>query len=267
MSTAHRQHPDRFCLHHTPAAPLRGAIVHVHAWGEEMNKSRRMAAMQSRTLAEAGYAVLQIDLLGCGDSAGDFGDASWDDWLADVQAARCWMRDRYDAPQWLWGLRAGCLLAAQAAAQTDQACDFLFWQPVTSGKTHLQQFLRLKSAGALMDGKNKGVMDAVKRDLAEGRAVDIAGYTLNPALAAGLERARLEPPLGRGRLLWLEVSTRDDATLAPAAETALTAWRNAGYDVRSRLVQGPMFWQTTDIEDAPALIGATIDAMQAEHAT
>ncbi len=39
-------------------------VVHVHAFAEEMNKSRRMAAMQSRALAAAGFAVLQIDLLG-----------------------------------------------------------------------------------------------------------------------------------------------------------------------------------------------------------
>ncbi|MCK7493610.1 MAG: alpha/beta hydrolase [Comamonadaceae bacterium] len=76
-----------------------------------MNKSRRMAALQSRALAAAGFAVLRVDLLGCGDSAGDFGDATWPRWVDDVVAAARWLRrqhpDAADAPLWLWGLRAG----------------------------------------------------------------------------------------------------------------------------------------------------------------
>src|SRR5687768_8838655 len=67
----------RFCLLHMPSRPARALVVYVHPFAEEMNKSRRMAALQARALAASGHAVLQIDLLGCGDSSGDFGDASW----------------------------------------------------------------------------------------------------------------------------------------------------------------------------------------------
>ena len=70
---------QRFCLYHPAVnaqgvAPL-GHVVYVHPFGEEMNKSRRMATLQARALAQAGFSVLQVDLLGCGDSSGDFGDA------------------------------------------------------------------------------------------------------------------------------------------------------------------------------------------------
>jgi alpha/beta superfamily hydrolase len=40
-----------------------------------MNKARRMAALQARALAALGYGVLLLDLHGCGDSSGDFGDS------------------------------------------------------------------------------------------------------------------------------------------------------------------------------------------------
>ena len=65
---------QRLCIHHPPrrGEPARGAVLHLHAFAEEMNKSRRMVALQARALAEAGFAVLQIDLHGCGDSGGDF---------------------------------------------------------------------------------------------------------------------------------------------------------------------------------------------------
>ena len=59
---------QRFCIHHAAQGPVRrGQVVYVHPFTEEMNKSRRMAALQSRALAGAGFSVLQIDLAGCGD--------------------------------------------------------------------------------------------------------------------------------------------------------------------------------------------------------
>lgn len=257
---------QRFCLHHQPppGTATLGCVVYVHPFTEEMNKSRRMAAMQSRALAQAGFAVLQVDLLGCGDSSGDFGDAHWEAWVADVLRACDWLRTRAEGPLWLWGLRAGCLLAAQAAARLPVPCHFLFWSPTPSGKTQLQQFLRLKAAGDMLSSGAKGVTESLRSQLAAGQSVEIAGYALAPGLAHGLEQAVLAPPAGAqppGRVEWLELSTREDASLNPVAQKTLAQWEQAGHAVRSRIVQGPSFWQTTEIEDAPALIPATLQAL------
>lgn len=254
---------QRLCLHYPPAGTAaKGALLYLHPFAEEMNKARRMAALQARMLAEHGYAVLQIDLHGCGDSSGDFGDATWQGWLQDVLDARAWLRQRCQAPLWLWGLRAGCLLAAQAAARIDEPANFLFWHPAASGRQFLQQFLRLKVASELMAGDNKGVMEALKQQLAGGQSVEIAGYSLAPALADGLQQAELQPPPKPGRLIWLELSTRPDATLMPVSAKRLEQWRGAGYSTGSQVVPGPAFWQTTEIEDAPALLAATIAALE-----
>jgi hypothetical protein len=107
-------------------------------------------------------------------------------------------------------------------------------------------------------------MDALKQQLAAGQAVEVAGYTLNAALAAGLENATLRPPTPgarTGRVEWLEVSAQADAAPTPASTQAIAQWQQAGFDVRSRVVGGPAFWQTTEIEDAPALLQATLAAM------
>jgi exosortase A-associated hydrolase 2 len=254
---------QRFCLHHPPAdGNARGAVVYVHPWAEEMNKSRRMAAIQARALAEAGYAVLQIDLHGCGDSSGDFGDATWAAWIDDVVRGARWMQERHDATLWLWGLRAGCLLAVASSAAMGPGCNFLFWQPTISGKLALQQFLRLKVVSDLQDGRGKAALEKARRDLAEGRAVEIAGYQVGPALAQGLEQAALEPPATPGRLIWLELATRQDATLLPASEQSLTTWRTKAEQTYAQVVAGPAFWQTTEIEEAPSLIGATLSALR-----
>lgn len=255
---------QRFCIYHPAAgASLKGALIYLHPFAEEMNKSRRVAALQSRLLAQHGYAVLQIDLQGCGDSSGDFGDATWQAWVQDVQSAHAWLKARCNAPLWLWGLRTGCLLATDAAKQLDSGVNFLFWQPANSGKQFLQQFLRLKVAGDMLGGAGKGVMEALKQSLAAGQPVEIAGYTLSPGLAHGLENAELHPPPQPGQTIWFELSTRTDATLAPVSAKRLEQWQAAGHTVNSAVLPAPTFWQTTEIEEAPALLDATLAALDA----
>jgi exosortase A-associated hydrolase 2 len=265
----------RLAIYHPPAqGHARGMVVHVHAFAEEMNKSRRMVATQARALAAAGFAVLQLDLLGCGDSAGDFGDTTWLRWVEDVCAAARWLQqheleatDAAPAPLWVWGLRAGTLLATEAAARMAEdgtCCNLLFWQPAPVGRLLLQQFLRLKAAGDLAAGQAKAAMEQLRAQIAAGQPVEVAGYQLAPALCHGLEQARLEPPAGipTGRVVWLEVSAVEQPTLAPAGAATLAGWRAAGWSVQAQAIRGPAFWQTTEIEDAPDLVAATMSALQ-----
>ena len=268
---------QRLCIHHPPAGPVsgtaresargtervtaRGAVLVLHPWAEEMNKARRMAALQSRALAAAGFAVLQIDLHGCGDSSGDFADARWEGWLDDVLLGARWLAQHHNAPLWLWGLRAGALLATQAAPRLAGPCNFLFWQPAVQGKQLLQQFLRLKAAAGLQHGDAKATLERARADLAAGQCVQVAGYSLPPALAQGLAAATLDLPVNPGHVVWLETSTREPATLLPASSSRIEAWRAAGHAVHAQAVAGPAFWQTQEIEDAPALLLATTAAL------
>ena len=258
---------QRMAVLRLPQGPARGAVLHVPAFAEELNKSRRMVALASRALSDAGYAVLQIDLHGCGDSSGEFADTSWEQWLADVTAAADWLRARHGGEFWLWGLRAGCLLAAEAARQLPGPQRLLLWQPQTSGRLVLQQFLRLKMASQMQQGASKGVTEALRRDLDAGQTVDIAGYQLGPALARGLEAATLQAPQAGGsggagdRLVWLEVTSREPLALLPAAAAPLAQWRATGHAVQAQAVAGPPFWQTLEIEEAPALVDASVAAV------
>lgn len=255
---------QRLCLYHAPTGTAaRGAIVYVHPLAEEMNKSRRMAALQSRAFAAAGFAVLQIDLLGCGDSSGDFADATWDDWVQDTVLAVRWLRSRHPAPMWLWGLRSGCLVASDAAAHVDADVNRLYWQPPVSGRAPLQQFLRLALVADLIgtphEDRNK--RPSAAQVLALGQPVEVAGYTVGPALTAGLESARLQPAQPGARTVWLEVSARADAVLLPASQAALEEWRRNGRTVDAAVARGPAFWQTTEIEDAPGLVELTLSML------
>lgn len=255
----------RLCVHHRPGEgqAARGALVFIHAFGDEMNKSRRMVREQARQLASAGFAVLQIDLKGCGDSAGDFVDASWSDWIDDVQVACTWLQDRLSAPLWLWGHRAGCLLAAQVAAMRPGRPRLLFWQAPASGHLLLQQFMRMKATSMMLDGNAKAVIQALRDQLAQDQAIEVGGYRVAASLANGLGQATLAPPAVPGDLIWLDVSTQPGQALSPVAAKTVAAWQAAHFQVQAQSLQGPAFWQTTELEDAPALHAATTAALLA----
>lgn len=255
---------QRFALHHAPAGACRAAYVYLHPFAEEMNKSRRMAALAARALASQGVAVLQIDLHGCGDSSGDLSDAHWDEWIDDALMAHRWLSERYAIPAGFWGLRAGCLLASAAARRIGEPLDFIFWQPVPSGQVLLTQFLRLASAAAWTGRENVPSTKALRASIAQGETVEVAGYRLGPGVAEGLELARLAPPAGARRGLWLDLRPRigngeDPLTLAPPLADAFQAWRHAHEALELRFVEGPSFWQTQEIEVAPQLLDATLD--------
>lgn len=262
----------RFCLWHAPQGSTRkGLVIHVHAFAEEMNKSRRMVALQARALADTGFAVLQMDLLGCGDSEGEFAEATWDLWMADVVAACHFGMDRWNATfpgaapaqRWLWGHRAGALLAVQAAdALRDTHWKLLLWQPTPNGNNVLQQFLRLDGAAALL-GKADASQPSAKRRLEAGASIEVGGYVLNPGLARGLGAARLDPPAKTATVVWLDVSRAPIEAPTPAVLAVLDSWQRAGWSVVHRKVHGPSFWQTTEIEEASELIAATTQAVLA----
>lgn len=255
------QVPDgrRFCVHHPATGPaVRGAIVYLHPFAEEMNRSRRMAALQSRALAQAGFEVLQIDLLGCGDSSGDFGDASWVEWIDDSLRAVAWLRDRSSAPVWLWGLRLGGLLAAEAARRAEESTGLLLWNPVINGEQYLKQFLRLKLASEALGGDGKGGMAAIRKEIASGLGIEVAGYMLNAALALELETLELEAGPSIRAVRWMDTSSRIDPALPPVTQAAVDRLRRTCSDVQIRAINGPAFWQTTEIAEAPDLVEATL---------
>jgi exosortase A-associated hydrolase 2 len=255
----------RFCVLHTPdrSTPLLGAVLYVHPFAEEMNKSRRMAAVQARAFAQAGWAVLQMDLLGCGDSDGDFADATWQKWISDVVEGARWLKAELRHAPVLWGLRAGCLLASDAARNLEQVSGFMLWHAVPSGKQLLQQFLRLRTASQIgtESGQRTGTRE-LHEQLARGESIEVAGYTVTPALAHEMEAADLRVPDTQTRVGWIEVSGSADGELAPASRSIVEAWRTAGHDVAARTVEGTRFWQTVEISECPTLINATLEAVR-----
>ena len=259
----------RFCLYHLPQGEIRGMVLHLPAHAEEMNKSRRMVARQSRLLAQHGIGVLQLDLYGCGDSEGDAADARWETWRADVECALDWLRTQADVAPTLWGLRLGALLALDVARERHDLASLLLWQPVTDGAAYLTQFLRLKlAADMLAVGKGEaGGVDALRRRLAEGAALEIAGYTLAPALAAAIDGIALAGMARPGCVVhWLDVLPQAGRGMAPARAAAAARCVEQGWRLATQAVHGPAFWSSQEIAEAPALLDASLALLTREPA-
>jgi len=197
-----------------------------------------------------------------------FGDASWQDWLDDLSAAAKWLATQGDEPLWLWGHRVGCLLACELLAHLDEpTCNLLFWHPPAQGRVLLQQFFRLKLANGLLDGGNGTTMETLKKQLSSAGHVEIAGYALSSHLAAGLEKASLSIPAKlRTKLAaahCFEMSSQASLEPTPALASALARWREQGFAIHHHPVIGPAFWQTSEIEDAPALLASTLATLTA----
>ncbi len=253
---------QRFCIYHPPArgSTPRGGVVYLHPFAEEMNKSRRTAALQSRLLAARGFAVLQIDLFGCGDSSGEFGEARWELWKQDAALAAEWLTRRVDNTIYLWGLRVGALLALDYAAAAKRSfAGFVLWQPVVSGEQFLTQFLRLRVASEMISaGAAKTSTQELRNELNTGAVVEIAGYDLAPELAHAIEHLKLAElaPL-TAPAYWLEVVPEAGRPLPPASRRVADAWTAGGVALTVRTVVGETFWNTLEIVDCPLLIEET----------
>lgn len=252
-----------FCLFtHPNHTPWRSALLYLPPFAEEMNRARRMAALQARHLARAGHAVLQLDYTGTGDSHGDFGQATWATWRDDARHALAWLAHRHGSQPWLWGLRLGAALAVDLA-RTEDVAGLLLWQPVLDGQRHLQHFLRLAVAADLVGTTTTVEPDsqALNRQLADGIPVEIAGYTLSPPLAQALAQLEPCPAPPHPPVHWLELSL-DGRQLAPASQRVVEAWQAGGTAIRAAALEGAPFWTTAEITTAESLLDATLAALE-----
>ena len=251
----------RFCIHVPAHGTARGAVLHVHPFAEEMNRARRMASLTARALADAGYDVLLMDLGGCGDSAGDFGDATWVGWIDDVLAGAAWLDKRECGPLWIWTLRAGSLIGAGALARGVGAAGLLLVQPVFAGELALRQFLRLKIGASLIGGGERAGVDSLLRELAGGTPVEVAGYTVGSDMGRDFGAAALTLPAGTLRVACVELSPGQAGALSPSLATHVSQWRAAGHAVRATTVDAAPFWQTAEAAISTAVVDACVLAL------
>jgi exosortase A-associated hydrolase 2 len=234
----------------------------VQPFGEELNKSRRMVALQSREFARRGAATLVVDLPGCGDSYGNLADASWDLWVQELEACVHWLRERFGRPVRLWGVRMGALLIVDLVRRCRSSIEgVILWQPVLDGRVIVNGLLRQARASAMLQsGSTAASAPDLRGALARGESIEVGGYVLNPTFVAALENAALRDLDADGlRISWFDVSNRNAGELSPASAKAVAALEASGLRVDATTVEGEAFWSTVEITICPRLIEATSD--------
>jgi len=249
---------DLFCIYRRPASGVVSAqILHLPAFGDEMNKSRAMTARAARAFAALGCGVLQVDLRGCGDSAGEHSEATCQGWADDLHHAVAWLKSRHvgRGMPWLWSLRFGSLLVAALLERGHGQVPLLLWQPMMTGKQQLNQLLRQKVASTVGQRDATRVQELRER-FQRGETLEIGGYSISPALAGELEAVSFALPDGyRGAVCWLEVAAT--TALSTVAQEHVESLRSARIVVDAFAVRGPGFWQSVEIERCDELVQAS----------
>jgi exosortase A-associated hydrolase 2 len=252
----------RFSLYHQPSPHVepRGAILYVHPFAEELNQARRMATLQSRAFAAMGFAVLQIDLFGCGDSCGEFNAGRWDVWKNDLAVASAWLAERTSGlPLHLWGVRLGGLLALDFANRAP-VDSIILWQPFMSGRACINEFLRLRLAGQpgpAAPGTPRSTA-GLRAQLAVHGVIEVAGYEVAIPLVKAIDAcdaAHLQlPPC---TVHWFATGGPPPSRVAASAARLAERWKTDGVILHFHPVDGVPFWGADGFPVCPALLGAT----------
>ncbi len=244
-----------------PGVPVRGNVLHVPPFNEEMNRCRSMVTMQAHELARLGFGTLSIDLLGTGDSTGEYRDGRWSVWLDNLRAGLAWLDGQPGSQRFLWGSRLGALLAADLHASLAlPTVGLMLWQPVLDGKQYFNQFLRLRLAAQMYRTDiPKETTGILRERLSKGETVEVSGYEIHPELAHAMEAAKLAAclPAAGAPLLWLENVSTGNPDVSPASAGLLEIWREKGLNPDVLTFEGPQFWQVHERVVSPQAIQKT----------
>ena len=227
-------------------------------FAEELNKCRHLLALTMRSLAAIGCDVLLPDLYGTGDSEGDFADATWATWVADWHALVAWHANAVpEARPAILAARAGTLLTSAVLAEVS-ATPLVLWQPVLDGARYLQQFLRLRVMAERMAGGGETVAQ-IEQLLHDRGQVEIAGYSLNSALATGLAAARFaaEKIKAPTAIRILEFKLGAPTLTAPVVQLC-TQLRDGGHAAVTDCISAEQFWATQEISAPQTVVDATV---------
>lgn len=140
------------------ARQKRHTVVICSPVGQEYIRSHRAVFQLASRLAQAGFHVLRFDYFGCGDSFGDFEDASLSTWEENISSAIAFALEISGSEQIsLVGLRLGATLALKAIHADNRFDRIVLWEPILKGLQYLEEMKKSHRSYTkhLMPVKNK----------------------------------------------------------------------------------------------------------------
>jgi exosortase A-associated hydrolase 2 len=230
---------------------------------EELNKSRRMYALQARSFASRGLIAILPDLHGIGDSEGDISTASLQIWRQDLDNVMQWIGES-EKPQRIhvFGLRSAALFFGMIDSTVSPIASWILWSPIERGSRLVRDLFRQ----ALIVARNRGDASITSKGLRERASaqgyIEISGYRLSADLLGQLENLSVPesvpPAVG---VHWFDVRAGLNPGAGVREPASVGRWRDAGCEVDYRLCEGPPFWQTAEISTVAKLVEETTDAI------
>jgi len=246
---------------HRPEGAPKGGYVFCYPFGEERKSAHRAFVYAARAFAEAGLLCLRFDYRGCGDSSGEFHEATVEGWLEDIQAAVAVLKSHLGGGETgLIGLRFGATLAACAAERLPGIARLILWEPILDGRPYFAADLRKKLIKEMMTrGKTSARRGQLLEELEHGKGeIDLDGYKVTGALYVGLAGLNLAHRIAafHGRCLLCQVSHTDK--IGAHVSALMECYTKCGATaVLASVVEEP-FWNKVDFAGCPKLIKATM---------
>lgn len=234
--------------------PRPAGVVLCNPFGhEELHGHRSMRHLAER-LAAAGFPSLRFDPDATGDSAGDDREGERvAAWRASIGEAAGALRAKAGVSKVvLLGLRAGALLALVSAAETG-ADRLVLWFPVTSGRAHARELLRLHK---MLFPKPKGATTPPEDE-------EALGYVLRKDTAADLGKLDALAITQKPADGCLVIGGNDN----PSEDKLLAALRGLGATVEYTHLPGHPFLVTDPHRsDVPEpMLQAIVDYLSAQY--
>lgn len=237
---------------HQPVTPNGQTVIVFPALAEEMNKSRRLLWDLGQRLADVGIATIIPDLYGTGDSEGDFAQARWEDWRADIAATVAWACTQGFSTHHALLVRLGACLFSECREIFEQSdLRVAAWQPEHDGNKALRQLLRLKVMSDRITWGGKTKLADLEQRL-QTDALEVGGYLYAPEMAQALRKAKFDwsdlPTGAKGCFLdWTRAGASDDESDSLVSTVTRVP------------IDGQRFWTAVEPDANAGLITATAD--------
>jgi hypothetical protein len=135
-----------FGLYHPAPRLPKAAVLLCAPLGQDLIRCHRLYRQLGHALASGGNAVLRFDYYGTGDSDGDSTEVDWRRCVADTVVAAEQLRLRSGCDRIVaFGARLGGSIAI-AAAEGATFADFVLWDPILDGGSHVTRLDALQAA-------------------------------------------------------------------------------------------------------------------------